>query len=102
MTVQPLNHSDFSAYLHQDFLVQAEGLSLTIELVEATLLNFASSATHAPMRRSPFSLVFKGPLHLRLSQKIYSLQHDVLGALDIFLVPVARRDDGMCYEAIFS
>lgn len=102
MAGQTLNHSDFSAYLHQDFQVQAEGHDLTIELVEATLLNFASSSPNPLMRRSPFSLVFRGPLDLRLPQKIYHLQHDVLGAMDIFLVPVARRADGMCYEAIFS
>ena len=102
MTVQTLNYSDFLAYLNQGFQVQTGGHDLIIELVEAKLLNLASSNANKIIRRSPFSLVFKGPPHLRLSQKIYHLQHDVLGAMDIFLVPVARRDDGMCYEAIFS
>jgi len=52
--------------------------------------------------RVPFSLVFQAPPGTELPQRIYQLQHDELGMLDLFLVPIGRDTDGMCYEAVFS
>jgi hypothetical protein len=33
---------------------------------------------------------------------MYRMEHDVLGALDLFLVPIARDEDGFQYEAVFN
>ncbi|HEY6331745.1 MAG TPA: hypothetical protein VI756_20630 [Blastocatellia bacterium] len=53
-------------------------------------------------RHIQFSLVFLGPEHCPLEQKIYQLKHDNLGTLDVFLVPVGKTDKGIEYEAIFN
>jgi uncharacterized protein DUF6916 len=53
-------------------------------------------------RRAPFSLVFRSPPGATLPQRIYRLQHDRLGALDLFLVPIGPDEEGMRYEAVFS
>jgi hypothetical protein len=49
-----------------------------------------------------FSLFFHGPQSPFMPQAIYTLQHAELGALEIFLVPVARDQDGFEYEAVFN
>ena len=52
--------------------------------------------------REQFSLQFRGPATPALPQRIYSLHHPQLGALEIFLVPIRRDADGMTYEAVFT
>lgn len=52
--------------------------------------------------RQPFSLVFRGPPEGVLPQGLYPLEHPELGALEIFLVPFSRADDGVRYEAVFA
>lgn len=49
-----------------------------------------------------FSLIFRGPLEQPFAQGLWTLEHDKLGALGLFLVPIAREPDGMRYEAAFS
>jgi hypothetical protein len=46
--------------------------------------------------------VFRGPAEVVLPQKIYPLEHEALGKLEIFLVPIGPDEAGMCYEAVFS
>jgi len=53
-------------------------------------------------RNESFSLLFHGPQSPFMPQSIYKLQHAELGALEIFLVPVARDQDGFEYEAVFN
>ncbi len=58
------------------------------------------------LRTSPgqegFSIVFRGPVDRLLPQGIYTLTHDRLGAQEIFIVPVARDEQGISYEAVFN
>ncbi len=49
-----------------------------------------------------FSLFFHGPQTPFMPQATYQLRHAELGALEIFLVPVARDQDGFEYEAVFN
>lgn len=49
-----------------------------------------------------FSLMFKGPHEAYLPQQTYQLEHEGLGTLDLFLVPIGREQDGFIYEAAFS
>ncbi|NDI85206.1 DUF6916 family protein [Undibacterium crateris] len=49
-----------------------------------------------------FSLMFFCDGEYQLVQNTYPLQHPVLGELNIFLVPVARKDQGICYQASFT
>ena len=52
--------------------------------------------------RMQFSLLFRGGPDPPLPQRIYRLEHDELGPLDIFLVPLGPDDVGQRYEAIFT
>jgi uncharacterized protein DUF6916 len=73
---------------------------LEVELISATALSSPRNP-HLP-QREPFSLVFRGPSRLYLPQKMYRLEHDTLGTLEIFLVPIGVHAEGLQYEAIFN
>lgn len=74
-----------------------EGVDL--ELVEVKA--YASKPTEQDgMER--FSLFFIGPDKPLLQQQTYSLEHEQMGGLDLFLVPVAQDAGGLRYEAVFN
>ena len=52
-----------------------------------------------------FSLWFRGPRELEFGQANYRLQHEAIGEVDLFLVPVLDPrppDDRVLYQAIVS
>ena len=49
-----------------------------------------------------FSIVFKGPGEFVLRQNTYRLEHDVMGAFEILLVPIGKDEQGVDYEAVFN
>ena len=49
-----------------------------------------------------FSLFFHGPLEPFLPQGMRKLQHETVGELDLFLVPVGQDAQGFQYEAAFN
>ena len=53
-------------------------------------------------RQIQFSLVFQGPGNGPIKQGVYRLEHEALGSLDVFLVPIARDNGGLSYEAVFN
>ena len=57
---------------------------------------------HSAPGRPGFSLMFRGPLAPQLEQATYALRWPGQPTLDIFLVPVARTDHAMHYQAIFN
>ncbi len=93
-----LTKESWSPYLEQEFQLHIENAKpLSMTLVEVTGLGDKPGQT-----REPFSLIFSGPEDLLLDQAIYPLQHEELGSLDIFLVPVGPGREGMHYEAVFT
>jgi hypothetical protein len=52
--------------------------------------------------RTQFSLLFRGGPDPPLPQRIYRVEHEELGPLDIFLVPLGPDDVGQRYEAVFT
>jgi len=81
-------------------LLLADGPALDFVLVEARKLSLRQAA--AAPRSEPFSLVFLGPARPVLAQRIYSLENEALGRLEIFLVPIGADSGGVKYEAIFN
>jgi hypothetical protein len=78
------------------------GLTLDVRLTAAETYPPGAPAADAEGRRTPFSLTFRGPVDPVLAQRIYRLQLERLGALELFLVPVGRDGDGTHYEAVFG
>ena len=63
-----------------------------VELVEVTEI------PREPGGRAPFSLEFRGGPSPPSPQAIYRVEHETLGAIEIFLVPIASDR----YEAVFT
>jgi hypothetical protein len=52
-------------------------------------------------RADPFSLTLSGSPPV-LAQRTFDLEHDELGTLDVFLVPIEIVDGRVRYEAVFN
>lgn len=95
-----LTHEHFAACLNQPFLVDSgHGTRVVTELVEVQ--------THGKLepgseKRQRFTVMFRGPMDPHLPQQIYTLGHETLGDLQLFLVPVGPDAEGLLYEAVFS
>jgi hypothetical protein len=71
-------------------------------LIESSELGGQAGAIRGRNDRTPFSLVFRGPLQPLLAQRIYRVEHDSMGTFELFLVPIGPDGVGMCYEAVFT
>jgi hypothetical protein len=92
--------ADFEPYRHQAFVIQLEsGQPYALELVELRDLG----AAPGPAFRKPFALTFRNPEKTAyLPQRTYHLEHEQLGGMDLFLVPLGPDASGMLYEITFS
>lgn len=72
--------------------------------VDLVLARLDDSMAGAGVREGgAFSLFFRGPAEPALPQAAYHLAREGLGDVVVFLVPVARTDDGGYeYEAAFN
>ena len=95
-----LTEQEFSQHVNTIFRVNLETPQpIDLKLVEVK--GYAKKAEEASgMER--FSLVFTGPPDVMLQQYLFPLQHDVMGEMEIFLVPIAKTDEGFRYEAVFN
>jgi len=91
--LEALTAADFAPLLHERFrIVHDMQASFDVELIEVSELGGGASS------RRPFSLVFRGGPSPPVPQSIYRVQHEELGAIEIFLVPIASDR----YEAVFT
>ncbi|MEZ0578981.1 hypothetical protein [Nocardioides sp. MH1] len=80
----------------------AETPRVPLVLAEATLLGEAGAPSADGAERQQFSLLFRGPADLQLLQGLWLLEHDGLGELALFLVPLGPDAEGPRYEAAFA
>ena len=101
-----LKSTDFSAYIHQSFSIKlvSTDQETVFGPVEAELVevNELGSRQKKGVKRDPFSVIFRCPDDTKMPQQIYLVEHDELGLLTLFLVPVGPGKTGYLYEAIFS
>lgn len=94
-----LTEAEFSKHLNTPYAVKLGEESIDIELVQVKSY-LKNPGDHEGMER--FSLFFRGPGKPFLPQHTYSLSHETMGDIDIFLVPIAPDGDGFQYEAVFN
>jgi len=98
------DHATFAAHVGETFRMRLDGgISTELQLIEVTPGGArATELAQAEHRRAPFSLLFREPTGRRLPQRIYVLEHERLGELGLFLVPLGPDRQGMRYEAVFT
>jgi hypothetical protein len=91
-----LTGDTFAAFLNGRFrLISGPEAGMELELVE---FNAGSRSAH----HEAFSIVFRAPVEAPLEQRIYRLEHESLGAFELFLVPIGKSPEGVRYEAVFN
>jgi len=83
----------------QPFSIQFADVALELTLAEVTP---APGSWGRGEARAPFSILFHGPLEHVLPQRIWPLDHDELGRLEMFLVPLGPEGEAMRYQAVFN
>jgi len=88
---------DFAPHVESAFTAEppaGDGFALTL----IDVCRGADGARHAQ-----FTLTFVGGPNPPVRQSILRLDHEVLGGLDLFLVPIGPGSDGrQRYEAVFA
>jgi hypothetical protein len=98
-----LTVDDFKPAVGQTFALDADDAGkLDLELVAARTHPPDGPAQDESGTRSPFNLLFRGPVDPVLPQRIYRLEHDSVGPLEVFIVPTGRDESGTSYEAVFA
>jgi uncharacterized protein DUF6916 len=91
-----LSRENFASNLNTRFWLRNGGPEReAVDLVEVT-------QGQSTPRQEQFSLTFRGDSAKVFPQRLYSMEHDTMGAFDLFLVPVGRDDTGTFYEAVFN
>jgi Domain of unknown function (DUF6916) len=92
-----LTEARFNENLNTTFLLTSGEGRVELELVEVKRY---SKDEQPSMER--FSIYFRGPAEPLLPQQTYSLEHERMGTLDIFIVPISRNETAVRYEAVFN
>jgi hypothetical protein len=102
--LEKLTIQDFTKRLNETFSIHLEETgnrkqeTIRMELIEVTSLGVPSEGQEG---RGSFSCLFDGPEDPILPQQIYTLKHEEMGPLELFLVPLGPRGKGIIYEAVF-
>ena len=100
MANRQLVFEDFSDKVGDVFTISEEDLpAIALTLKEAVLLNPALAPKDL---RPPFALTFLAEDPRVLPQRLYRMAHDGLGEVTIFVVPSAKNDSGVTYQATFN
>lgn len=94
--LETLRLPSFSEHLNTKFRIHPdESTVVETELIVAEDLG-------STPKQERFSLIFRGPNEPYLPQRIYRVEHEKMGTLNLFLVPIAKDEDGFQYEAVFN
>ena len=99
MQLDELTEELFAKQLNTKFYLPLEERRVELELVGVEGDKSSMEKIEGVER---FVIYFSGPGDFYLPQRTYRLEHEALGELEIFIVPVGKGKDGFRYEAIFS
>lgn len=98
-----LTPDSFLPHVGTVFRLRAPGGAGTLDLALVSAQAVGSSRRSGAVRERAFSVVFLGPAGAPiLPQATYRLEHEEMGALDLFLVPVGIDGGRAQYEAVFN
>jgi len=100
-----LTAESFQPHLDETFTVRVDLIDSAYPTMDLTLVS-VSPLGRPPAadedRRHAFALLFQGPAEPVLAQRMFQVDNERLGSLDLFLVPVGSDREGMQYEAVFT
>lgn len=91
-----LTHEEFTKHVNTKFQVQnEENIPAELELIEISEIKLYP-------KQEEFSLEFRSPLNMFLSQGVHNFSHDQMGQFELFIVPFKQDEQGFYYQAIFN
>ncbi len=112
MSDDPYRYEVFAPLVGSTFRIEFTDGSIDLRLEEVTALppprrkstaGEPVPAEDVAARQSPFTVLFRGPVNLRLPQRTYRMTEPSFPEpLDIFIVPVSVDQEGHVYQAVFS
>lgn len=100
MTTDALTEEAFTRHVNTTFSISL-GESRRVELKLVEVVGYESRPDEQQgMER--FSLFFLGPAEPFLPQNTYTMEHEQMGSNPIFIVPIAKTDEGFRYQAVFN
>ena len=90
--------STFEPLVEQVFQAAVDGKTWEFQLVQAKPLR----AFPDTPRQDPFLLLFRAPKSCDLGQGSLQMDHDQLGTINLFVVPVKSDEEGVYFESIFN
>lgn len=93
--VVPVTPDSYTPCLNETFSTPREGGGVHVFTLKTVERRFENEGQVC------FSLLFHNP-DTSLPQRSYRLTHARLGEIDLFLVPIQRKRDGVLYEAVFN
>ncbi|EEW57496.1 conserved hypothetical protein [Ruegeria sp. TrichCH4B] len=95
-TLHTLTSADFEALLNRAFEVRSVSEDVHLSLIEVKAMGSGAREGGA------FSTLWQGPSSPVLAQATYRLFEEKFGEQEVFLVPVAEKEAGIQYEAVFT
>jgi len=92
-----LTEASFNENLNTKFSITLDEQVVELELVEIKPYRKESDSS---MER--FSIYFEGPAQPQLAQQTYQMDHELMGRVEIFIVPIAGDEKVVRYEAVFN
>ncbi len=94
--IDALHYEDFAPHVNTKFRARlGEAPVMEIELISV------EDKSPSP-RQEQFVLTFVAPLEAPTQQNLFNIEHEHLGEGVIFLVPIAKENRGVIYEAVFN
>lgn len=98
-----LTPESFAPHVGTVFSLRLPGGAGTLDLTLISARAVGSSRRSGAVRERAFSVVFLGPPGAPiLQQQTFSLEHEGMGSLELFLVPVGVDGGRTQYEAVFN
>lgn len=93
----------FTPHLNSQFRIRVEERTVKVQLIKISDEKAAGIIEGVEIAgKEAFSLVFLGMGPTSLEQQTYEVEHDAMGKLNLFLVPVGRNTGTQHYEAAFT
>ena len=100
MTTQIMTINDFHPHKSTKFSIQCGDESVPHEMELIDIEELKNSRMEG--QNKGFVLTFRSLSNGILPQKIYTLSHEILGEVQIFMVPIGPDEKGQRYEAVFN
>ena len=93
----------FQPHLNSEFTVKLSDGSLLRLMLQKIVIDEKKDKGEPQQGRDPFTLVLHTPVVTDLLEHaLYTLQHEALGEVTLFLLPRGPVDGAMTYDSIFN